>query len=137
VVKDGSKESETAFAWAVLSHLFGVRSWQERATFGKSAKAAESGLPVKHFPIDFQMFTRDDLGVVASGNFIGCQSRSLGTLIEPPADPGLQRLEIIVQFRAVDSARDVNDATEVRAEEFQSPGYRTAPPPHAGLYIEC
>jgi hypothetical protein len=34
-VKDGSKESITAFAWAVLSHLFGVRSWQERATFGR------------------------------------------------------------------------------------------------------
>ena len=43
----------------------------------------------------------DDFGMIAFCDLIGCQSRGLGSCIEPPGDPGLQRLEIIVEFRTL------------------------------------
>ena len=60
--------------------------WEDRAGSALRGKC-------QHLLIDLQMLFRDDLRMIASGDFVGGERRGGGTCIEPLAHSGLRSEE--------------------------------------------
>lgn len=85
----------------------------------KWAGRGRSALPAENLAVDFHVPLGDDLGMIAFCDLARSLSGIRGTRIKPTDDAILEGVEIVVQFRTVNSAGDVHDAPEVSAEEFQ------------------